>query len=193
MITDKSRDYYIGASDTQYVMSNFNSKTFKRWWLIKIGAEGNDYENIYTNAGNRYEQKILDTLFVPYRNEQVIIGQLRVNIDGRTDEEICEVKTHKNKFRVTKAYWYQCQVEMWAFQVYHSRIIAYQMQPDDYEFNNEIDLERITQHPIEYDETFIYEQYLPRFHYLCWCFKYDIQPSDGGFEEWKGVTNGEIS
>ena len=65
MITDKSRDYYIGASDTQYVMSNLNSKTFKRWWLIKIGAEWNDYENIYTNAGNRYEQKILDTLFVP--------------------------------------------------------------------------------------------------------------------------------
>ena len=190
MITDRSRDYYIGASDTQYVMSNFNSKTFKRWWLVKIGAEEQDYESVYTIAGNRYEQKILDELFVPYRNEQKIIGQLRVNLDGRTDDEICEVKTHKNKFRVTKAYWQQVQVEMWCFQIYKARIIAYQLLPEDYEFDNGIDLDRIEQHPIEYDETFIYEEYLPRFHYLCWCFGEDIQPSDEGFKEWKGVTNG---
>lgn len=191
MITDKSRDYYIGASDTQFVMSNFNSKTFKRWWQIKIGAEVNDYESIYTEAGNRYEQKILDELLVPYRNEQIIIGQLRVNLDGRTDEEICEVKTHKNKFRVTKAYWYQCQVEMWAFQVYKARIIAYQMLPEDYEFDNDIDAERITQQPVLYDGQFIEEKYLPRFYYLCRCFREDIEPSDEGFKEWKGVIYGD--
>ena len=190
MIADKSRDYYIGASDTQFVMSNFNSKTFKRWWRVKLGAEENYYESIYTDAGNRYEQKILDELFVPYRNEQTIIGQLRVNLDGRTDEEIFEVKTHKNKFRVTKAYWYQCQVEMWAFQVYKSRIIAYQMLPEDYEFDNEIDLERITQHPIEYDGKFMEDEYFPRLYYLCWCFREEIQPSDEGFKEWKGVVYG---
>lgn len=187
MITDRSRDYYIGASDTQFVMMNFNSKTFKRWWLVKIGAMENDYESVYTMAGNRYEQKILDTLFIPYRNEQKIIGQLRVNIDGRTDEEICEVKTHKNKFKVTKAYWQQVQVEMWSFQIYQAEIISYQLLPEDYEFDNDIELDRIERHNIDYDEQFIYEQYLPRFHYLCWCFKEEITPTDDGYREWQEI------
>ena len=190
MIADRSRDYYIGASDTHYVMSNFNSKTFKRWWRIKIGAEVNDFESIYTDAGNRYEQKILDTLFVPYRNEQTIIGQLRVNLDGRTDDEICEVKTHKNKFTVTKAYREQVQVQMWAFQIYKARIIAYKLLPEDYEFDNDIEIERIKQYPIKYDKKFIEEKYMPRFHYLCWCFANEIQPNDYGFKEWKGVKYG---
>ena len=191
MITDKTRDYFIGASDTQYVMSKFDTKTFKRWWLVKIGAEETDTENIYTIAGNRYEQKILDTLFVPYRNEQVIIGQLRVNIDGRTDEEILEVKTHKKRFKVTKAYWQQVQVEMWAFQVYKARIVAYQMIDEDYEYDNDIDLDRVKYYPIDYEEQFIYEEYLPRFHYLCWCFWNEVEPSEDGFGEWKGVMNGQ--
>ena len=193
MITDKSRDYYIGASDTQYVMMNFNSKTFQRWWRVKIGAEVNEYESIYIDAGNRYEQKILDALFIPYRNEQKIIGQLRVNLDGRTDEEICEVKTHKNKFKVTKAYWQQVQIEMWSFQIYRARILAYQLLPEDYEFDNDIEIERIVHYPVEYEEQFVYEEYFPRFHYLCWCFREEITPSDDGFKEWKGVMNGEIS
>ena len=191
MITDKSRDYYIGASDTQYVMSSFDGKTFKRFWDIKIGAEVNDFESIYTIAGNTYEQMILDELFIPYRNEQVIVGQLRVNLDGRSDQEIFEVKTHKNAFRLTKAYRQQVQVEMFAFGMKKATIIAYQLEEEDYEEIRPIDINRITMHPMEYDEAWVMNEYLPRLNYVIFCFNTDITPSDDGFEEWK-LMKGDI-
>lgn len=190
MITDTSRDYYIGASDTKFVMMSFDSKTFQRWWQIKIGADRDYVDNIYTRAGNRYEQKILDEIFVPYRNEQFFVGQLRVNLDGRTDEEVIEVKTSKDDYTPPKAHIQQCQVEMFASCMSKARIVSYKLFEDDYLNDNEIDLDRINSFPILYDDSWIQKEYLPRLNYLIWCFDTDVSPSNAGYEEWS-LTKGD--
>ena len=190
MIADKSRDYYIGASDTKFIMMSFDTKTFQRFWEVKIGAWVDEVDNIYTRTGNRYEQKILDAIFVPYRNEQFIVGQLRVNLDGRTDEEVIEVKTTNKEYKMPKAHWQQVQVEMFASCMPKARIIAYRLEEDDYEYDNEIDIERISIFPVAYDESWVMNEYLPRLNHVIWCFNMVISPSNDGFEEWKGVKNG---
>ena len=191
MIADKSRDYYIGASDTHFVMMSFDTKTFQRWWQTKIGAEVMEIESVYTIAGNIYEQRILNEIFVPYRNEQFIVGQLRVNLDGRTDQEVVEVKTSKKPYtKVRTDHWQQTQVEMFASCMTKARLVAYEMEEADYEYVREIDLNRLKTFSIEYNEAWITNEYLPRFNYLTWCFNDEIVPSNDGFEEWKGVMNG---
>lgn len=192
MITDTSRDYYIGASDTKFVMMSFDTKTFKKFWEVKIGAWVDEVDNIYTRTGNRYEQKILDTIFIPYRNEQFFVGQLRVNLDGRTDEEVIEVKTTSKVYtKVKKDHWQQVQVEMFASCMAKARIIVYRLEEDDYEQDNEVDLDRLSDFPVVYDEEWVSREYLPRFNYLIWCFNSDILPSNDGFEEWKGDKYGD--
>ena len=191
MITDKSRDYYIGASDTHFVMMNFDTKTFQRWWQTKIGAEVNEIESVYTIAGNIYEQRILNEIFVPYRNEQFIVGQLRVNLDGRTDQEVVEVKTSKKPYtKVRTDHWQQTQVEMFASCLTKARLVAYEMEEADYEYIRDIDLDRLKTFTIEYDEDWVLNVYMPRFNYLTFCFNDEITPSSDGFNEWKGVMNG---
>ena len=185
MITDKSRDYYIGASDTHFVMTNFDTKTFQRWWQVKIGAEVSEVETIYTVAGNMYEQAILDTLFVPYRNEQFIVGQLRVNLDGRTDQEVVEVKTTKNSnSKVKIEHWEQMQVEMFASAMPKARLVFYRLEEEDYSELREIDLDRIWTAEVPYNEGWVLNEYMPRFNYLCWCFENEIEPSTEGYNEW---------
>lgn len=192
MITDKSRDYYIGASDTRFVMMSFDTKTFKRWWQVKIGADESEIESVYTIAGNIYEQRILDEIFVPYRNEQFFVGQLRVNLDGRTDQEVVEVKTSKKAYNKVKTdHWQQVQVEMFATCMTRARLVAYEMQDADYEYIREIDLDRMKTFPIEYDEAWITNEYLPRLNYLIWCFKEEIEPGNDDFEKWKGERYGD--
>ena len=191
MITDKSRDYYIGASDTHFVMMNFDTKTFQRWWQVKIGADENEIESVYTIAGNIYEQRILDEIFVPYRNEQFIVGQLRVNLDGRTDQEVVEVKTSKKPYtKVRTDHWQQTQVEMFASCMTKARLVAYEMEEADYEYIRDIDLDRLKTFTIEYDEDWVLNEYMPRFNYLTFCFNEEVAPSNDGFKEWKGVMNG---
>ena len=191
MITDKSRDYYIGASDTHFVMMNFDTKTFQRWWQVKIGADENEIESVYTIAGNIYEQRILDEIFVPYRNEQFIVGQLRVNLDGRTDQEVVEVKTSKKPYtKVRTDHWQQTQVEMFASCMTKARLVAYEMEEADYEYIRDIDLDRLKTFTIEYDEDWVLNEYMPRFNYLTFCFNEEVAPSNDGFNEWKGVMNG---
>ncbi len=191
MISDKSRDYYIGASDTHFVMMNFDTKTFQRWWQTKIGAEVMEIESVYTIAGNIYEQRILDEIFVPYRNEQFIVGQLRVNLDGRTDQEVVEVKTSKKPYtKVRTDHWQQTQVEMFASCMSRARLVAYEMEEADYEYIRDIDLDRLKTFTIEYDEEWVLNEYMPRFNYLTFCFNEEVTPSNDGFKEWKGVTIG---
>lgn len=185
MITDLKRDYFFGASDTYTIMMSFDTKTFQKWWQVKIGAEEPTADNIYTRAGNLYEQPILDSLLVPYRNEVFQVGQIRVNLDGRTDESVVEVKTHKNAYKLSKAHWMQCQVEMFASVSSHAILVAYQMFDEDYELAEaglvgEIDLSRIEIFPLEYDEDFI-TQYLERVNYLSKCFREEVIPSESDF------------
>ena len=129
MIQSKDRSGYIGASDTSYVVGNWNTKSFDNWWLEKIGIRTNKLNTEALMAGNNYEHKILEALEIPNleMDKQIIINKLRVNLDGNTDDCIYEVKTHNanKEFKVTKQYWRQAKVEMYESKIKDLYIIYY--------------------------------------------------------------------
>lgn len=176
MIQSQDRSYYIGASDTSTVVGNWTTKTFENWWLEKLGLNKNNFSTEATKAGNNYEHKILKSLEIEnlQKDKQIIIDRLRVNLDGNTDTCIYEVKTHKveKKFKVSKQYWRQAQVEMYASNIHNLYIVAYALEENDYKnFFNKIDKQRLQLIPIEYDEEFIENEYLPRLKVLVECLK----------------------
>ncbi len=183
MISSKDRSFYFGASDTSYIVGNWNTKSFEKWWLVKLGFSTSDFSNESMKAGNNYEHKILDSLNIDnlQKDKQIIIDRLRVNLDGNTDKCIYEVKTHKfeKEFKVTKQYWRQAQVEMYASKIFDLYIVAYGLVEKDYKnFFNEIDKERIQKIKIEYDEKFIKDEYLPKLDYLTDCIKKGKFPNE---------------
>ena len=176
MIQNQDRSYYIGASDTSMVVGNWNTKTFENWWLIKLGLSRNNFSTEATKAGNNYEHKILQALNIPNleMDKQIIIDRLRVNLDGNTADCIYEVKTHNidKEFKVSKQYWRQAQVEMYASKIHKLFIVAYSLEEQDYKnYFNEINKKRIELIPIVYDEKFIKEEYLPKLKILEDCLK----------------------
>lgn len=176
MISSKNRSYYFGASDTSYVVGNWQTKSFEKWWLIKLGFTTNDFSNDAIKAGNNYEHKILDSLEINnlQKDKQIIIDRLRVNLDGNTDKCIYEVKTYnaEKEFKVSKQYWRQAQVEMYASKIKNLYIVAYGLVEKDYRnFFNDIDKNRIQRIKIDYDKNFIENEYLPKLKYLTDCLK----------------------
>ena len=171
MIQSQDRSGYIGASDTSMVVGNWNTKTFENWWLEKIGLNKKCLNSEAIKAGNNYEHKILKALEINNMqfDKQIIKGRLRVNLDGNTDTCIYEVKTHNNdkEFKVSKQYWRQAQVEMYASGIHDLYIVAYDLIEHDYKnYFNEIDSERLHLIKIEYDQKFIDKEYLPKFRIL---------------------------
>lgn len=159
-------------------MGNWETDTFARWWNIKLGITEGNFNNQYTAAGSAYEHRILDHLGIKGRDRQIRMkkwnGQsirLRVNLDGE-DDIIHEVKTHKSEtFKVTKAYWMQAQVEMFAS---HKKLVidSYRLLDADYDnFFNPIDPRRLGRHPVEYDPLWVQNEYMPRLIYLTKCLK----------------------
>lgn len=176
MIQSQDRSGYIGASDTSYVVGNWKTKSFEKWWLEKLGISKNNFSNEAIKAGNNYEHKILEALNVEglQTDKQIIEDRLRVNLDGNTETCIYEVKTHNadKEFKVSKQYWRQAQVEMYASNIRKLYIVAYSLIESDYKnYFNEIDTNRIQLIPVEYDEKFIKEEYLPNLKYLTVCLK----------------------
>lgn len=176
MIASQDRSGYIGASDTTMVVGNWETKTFEKWWLEKLGIYKNELHNEAILAGNNYEHKILEALNIPdlQMDNQIIIDRLRVNLDGNTDKCIYEVKTHNaaKQFKVSKQYWRQAQVEMYASGIHQLNIVAYGLNEKDYiNYFNSIDNDRIEMIPIEYDEKFIEDEYFPKLKYLMECIK----------------------
>ena len=181
MIQSQDRSNYIGASDTSFVVGNWKTKTFEKWWLEKIGINRNNLSTEAMKAGNNYEHKILEALKIDKleMDKQIIIDRLRVNLDGNTDTCIYEVKTHKEEkeFKVSKVYWRQAQVEMYASKIHNLYIVAYALQDSDYiNYFNGIDQERIQQIKVDYDEDFIQNEYLPRLEILTKCLKEGVFP-----------------
>ena len=163
------------------VVGNWKTKTFEKWWLEKLGLNKNNFSTEATKAGNNYEHKILDALNIEdlEKDKQIIIDRLRVNLDGNTNICIYEVKTHKLEkiFKVSKQYWRQAQVEMYASNIHNLYIVAYSLEPKDYiNYFNEIDKTRIEMIPITYDEDFIKEEYLPKLEILTNCLKKGVFP-----------------
>lgn len=187
MISDQDRSGWFGASDTKYIMGNWNTKTFKNWWLTKLGINTSHFTNVSMNAGTYYEHAILDVIGSPRKDHQIIIPEykLRINLDGDGTGRIDEVKTYKHEkgFSVSKAYWQQVQVQMFGKLVTEkaipkTKIWAYGLLPEDYKnFFNPIDRERLKDYPIEYDADFV-GRFLIRTKYLIKCLERGVFPDE---------------
>lgn len=181
MIADKDRSGYFGASDTRFVMGNVKTKTWEHWWLEKLGIAKNDITTDAMEAGTQYEHKILAC--VPECTEmdkQVIVGKLRVNLDGNNEDTIFECKTYKEgkEFKVSKAYREQVVVQMYGTGLRNAYIVAYPLSEEEYKnYFLEVDPEKISYHRIEYDEAFI-EKYKKRLAYLTVCLERGVFPSE---------------
>lgn len=188
MIRNHDRSGWFGASDTATIMGNWNTDTFRRWWLVKLGVRKDRFVTPSMQCGTAYEHKILDALRVKTRDRQIRIRslRLRVNYDGESRQLITEVKTHsKPVFKVTKAYWQQCQVEMFAsgYGLFRKRkfcrIVAYRVTEDElFNFFLPIDENRLTQYKVDYDAEWIDGCYLPRLRYLAKCLRTGHWPQE---------------
>lgn len=196
MIKNKDRSGYIGASDTKYVIGNWNTKTFRKWWLEKLGIDNNHFNNKYTLAGTNYEHKIIDSLNIPNieKDKQIIKGRLRVNLDANTLKKIHEIKTYQYEkgfdLKKHKDYVNQVQVQMYVSGIHEAEIDAYGLLEKDYDnYFNEIDKERLSVHEIEYNDQWLNEQYLPKEKYLEECLINGKYPKREEFEEWLQKMN----
>lgn len=178
MIRTQDRSGWIGASDTAMVMSNWKTKTWRHWWAVKLGITSDHITTAAMRVGTYYEHPILDALGIRRRDRQIKIRRLRlrVNLDGE-DKLIHEVKTHTAEvFKVSKAYWQQAQVEMFAARK-PLVINAYRVTEEEYRnYFLPIDPERLTEHPIAYDAAWVKEQYLPRLKILAQCLRKGVFP-----------------
>lgn len=175
MISNKDRSGWFGASDTSYIVGNWETKTFKNWWLEKLGLRQNTLETKAMKCGNAFEHKILDCLNCR-KDHQILIPELRlrVNYDGDKDSTIYEVKTFRadKTFKVSKAYWRQAQVEMFAMGTESLFILAYPLGEQEYRnYFTPIDIEKIQYHRVEFDREFIENEYLPKLKILCECLE----------------------
>ena len=177
MIADKDRSEFFGASDTPFIIGNYNTKTFEKWWLQKIGINRDHFDNKYTLAGTHYERRILESLDIPMEFDKQIILEdlkLRVNLDGNTEDTIFECKTYKfdKGFKMPKKYIQQVQVQMFASGLRKAEIIVYGLKEEDYDnFFHDIDPSRRDAVVITYDERWINEVYLPKLKCLAECLK----------------------
>lgn len=178
MIHDKDRSGWIGASDTARVMGRWDTATFEKFWLEKLGLYRCNYENLSMKTGTYFEEKILGHLGVKRRDRQIRIPalRLRVNLDGET-RIIHEIKTYGgDDFKVSRPYWMQAQVEMFSAKK-PLEIVAYHLTEEDYQnWLSPIDSDRLSHYPIGYDENWVNEEYLPRLRYLAECLKRGVWP-----------------
>lgn len=181
MIASQDRSGWFGASDTARIMGSWKTKTFADWWLVKLGVKENNFTSVAMQTGTFKEHQILDFLKIRDRDRQIKKPRLRLraNLDGETAKMVHEVKTyHKDEFKVSTAYWQQAQVEMYATGK-KCRIVAYRVTDEDYKnYFLPIDPERLSFHPIEYDEAWVKEKYLPRLRYLADCLRKGVWPDE---------------
>lgn len=185
MIADQDRSGWIGASDVQYVIGNWKTPTWEKWWKQKLGYNNDHFDNRYTIAGTNWEHRILDSLNLPdlQKDAQFIIEELklRVNLDGNQPNRIKEVKTYqwaKGWKTTPKKYINQVQVQMYASRIYGADIVAYGLEEADYDnFFRDIDPRRLQQIPVAYDQQWIETTYLPKHRILCDALKRGVFPS----------------
>lgn len=189
MITDHDRSGWFGASDVQFIVGNWKTKTWAKWWLQKLGINRDHFDNEYTKAGTNWEHRILDSLNLPNleKDKQIIIEELllRVNLDGNTPVCIKEVKTYqweKGWKKTPQKYIDQVNVQMFASGIYNAAIVAYGLQPEDYRnYLRELDPNRLRQIPVGYDILWIENTFLPRLRILADCLRRGVWPSEARF------------
>lgn len=174
MIHNHSRAWWIGASDTRYVMGSWDTSSFQKWFAVKLGYGENNYQNKQMSAGTAYEHRILSYIGVKKWDRQIRKRRLRlrVNLDGEDRTTVYEVKTYgTDTFKLSTAYWQQCQVERYTTGK-NVIVVAYRMTDAEYDnYFLPVDGARIQEFPVEYDEAFIYQKYLPRLSVLAQCLK----------------------
>ncbi len=178
MITELDRSGWIGASDVQYVIGNWKTRTWEKWWLKKLGIDSSRFDNRYTMAGTHFEHRILESLHIPglvldrqIKNAELL---LRVNLDGDTGDKIYECKTYKlcNGWKCPAKYIHQVQVQMYASGIKEAYIVAYGLEEADYDnFLRGIDPERIHKDLVLYDSRWVENVYLPKHRILADCLK----------------------
>lgn len=175
MITDHDRSGWFGASDVQYIVGNWDTKTFESWWRVKQGFEANDFTNDAMLAGTYYEHRILESIGLPMTyDRQVLIPalRLRVNLDAESGETIYECKTYRweRGFKMPKKYLQQVWVQMYATGFREGYIVTYGLEEEDYRnYYRDIDQTRMRLIPVEYDEEWVNETFLPRLTCLAMC------------------------
>lgn len=180
MIRDRSRAGWVGASDTYALMSSWDTKTFAAFMNEKLGYPRQDIHTRAMDAGTHWEGRVLSHLGITQRDRQIRRRKLclRVNLDGEDKSTVTEVKTHQDVFKVSRRYWMQAQVEMYATRK-KLRIAAYQLLPNDLDnYYAPFDDERLTIHAVCYDERWIKEEYLPRLKVVTRCIKKRRWPSE---------------
>lgn len=189
MIASQDRSGYFGASDVSFIVGNWKTKTFEKWWMQKLGINRDHFDNRYTFAGTHYEHRILESLGIPMElDKQIIIEDLllRVNLDGNDTDTIYECKTYKfdNGFKMPRKYIEQVQVQMFASGLRKAKIIVYGLLEEDYSnYFNPIDADRRKEYVIEYDEKWINSVFLPKLKYLARCLIEGRFPSDEDFRQ----------
>ena len=185
MIKDHDRSGYFGASDVAFIVGNWKTQTWLKWWMQKIGVNRDHFDNQYTLAGTHFEHKILESLGIPglKLDEQIIHEhlRLRVNYDGLTDDCTYECKTYKleKSWKMPKKYWQQVQVQMYAKGITRGQIVAYGLEAADYDnFLRPIDPKRIKREDIRYDPVWINTEFLPKLRILADCLKKGVLPQE---------------
>ena len=184
MISSQDRSGYIGASDVQYVIGNWKTKTWEKWWLQKLGINRDHFDNRFTIAGTNWEHRILESLRIPNleMDRQFVIEdlRLRVNLDGNTPTRNKEVKTYqweKGWNKTPQKYINQTQVQMFGSEVFGTDIVTYGLEEEDYDnFLRDIDPLRLKEIPVEYDKKWVETVYLPKHLILADCLKRGVFP-----------------
>ena len=183
MIESKDRSGYFGASDTDKIIGNYKTATFEKWWMQKIGINRDHFDNKYTSAGTHYEHRILESLGIPMEFDKQIILEdllLRVNLDGNDTDTIYECKTYgyEKGFKLPKKYINQVQVQMFASGIHEADIVAYGLEPADYQnYLRDLDPRRLQEIPVAYDSKWIDTVYLPKLIILADCLKRGVFPN----------------
>ena len=194
MIKNQNRSRWFGASDTSIIMGNWDTETFKNWWAIKLGFKDKGASSWIMDCGNIMEIPII-RFIEKQEGKKIKIGRhpyyklslrLRVNYDGLRKDEVVEIKTTENIWKsIPKKYWQQCQVLMWKKRKVKTGLYIYQMEKTDYlrPYFPDIDPKRLTRREIEYDESFINNEYLPRLKYLASCLRAKKFPKVEEYEQ----------
>lgn len=185
MIASHDRSGYIGASDVQYVIGNWKTKTWEKWWMQKLGINADHFDNKFTLAGTNWEHRILDSLHLPdLRKDAQFIDEellLRVNLDANQPNRIKEVKTYqwaKGWKKTPAKYINQVRVQMFGSKIFGADIVAYGLEEADYDnYLREIDPRRLQEIPVVYDPKWIETVYLPKHMILCDCLKRGVFPN----------------
>lgn len=190
MITDHDRSGWIGASDVMFVIGNWKTKTWEKWWMQKLGINADHFDNRYTMAGTNWEHRILDSLQIPdlEKDRQIIIEdlRLRVNLDGNTPVRIKEVKTYqweKGWKKTPPKYINQTHVQVFGSRlagmgIEGADIVAYGLEEADYDnYLRPLDPNRLAEIPVVYDLKWAETVYLPKHLILADCLKRGVFPN----------------